>query len=176
MKQTGILIFLLISLTVNAQVSKDSELFRTLKTQDSTFFEQGFNQCDMEYLKGHISDDLKFFHDQGGFQDKDIFFDRVKKSICSGSEKKPIRKVDTNSLEVFPLYNNGELYGAIQTGIHNFYLREQNKEDKWSSTAKFTHVWILDNGIWKISEVLSYDHQDKVMERSLSSPPEISHP
>jgi len=30
---------------------------------------------------------------------------------------------------VFPLYNNGALYGAIQHGIHNFFIREAGKED-----------------------------------------------
>ncbi|MBE0663480.1 MAG: nuclear transport factor 2 family protein [Bacteroidales bacterium] len=160
MKQLIILILLLVSYTVKAQVNRDSDLFRDLKTQDSAFFERGFNQCDLEYLNNKISDDLKFYHDQSGFQNKDAFFENVQKYICSDSEKKPVRKVDANSLEVFPLYNNGKLYGAIHTGIHHFYLRENGKEDVWTSTAKFTHVWVLENEIWKLSEVLSYDHQD----------------
>ncbi len=43
--------------------------------------------------------------------------------------KKPIRKVDAESLDVFPLYSDGKLYGAIQTGIHHFYIREKDKKD-----------------------------------------------
>lgn len=160
MKQIGILVLLLISYTIQAQVKKDSDLFRALKTQDSTFFELGFNQCDLEYLKVHIADDLRFYHDQGGFQDRNAFFENTQKYICSNAAQKPIRKADTKSLEVFPLFNDGKLYGAIQTGIHHFYLREKGKDDVWTSTAKFTHVWILDNQNWKLSEVLSYDHQD----------------
>lgn len=35
---------------VHAQVGKDSELFLTLKKQDSVFFARGFNQCDLTYL------------------------------------------------------------------------------------------------------------------------------
>lgn len=148
------------------QVNKDSDLFRQLKNQDSTFFERGFNLCDVEYLKNHISDDLKFYHDQGGFQDRNAFFENVQKYICSDAEKKPIRRVDTNSLEVFPLHNNGKLYGAIQTGIHHFYIKENGKEDVWTSTARFTHVWTLNNEIWKLTEVLSYDHQQPVIEKN----------
>ncbi|HAF29941.1 MAG TPA: serine hydrolase [Bacteroidales bacterium] len=148
-----------------AQTDKYSDLFIELKKQDSIFFERGFNQCDMEYLKNHMADDLKFFHDQSGFQDRDAFFENTQKYICSESEKKPIRKVDANSLEVFPLYNNGKIYAAIQKGIHHFYLREKGKEDVWTSTAKFTHVWILDKGFWKLSEVLSYDHQNQIVEK-----------
>lgn len=160
------LVFLLLTiLSAKAQVDKNSDLFIELKTQDSTLFELGFNQCDLEYLKNHISDDLKFYHDQSGFQNRDDFLENTQKYICSDSGKKPIRKVDANSLEVFPLYNNGKLYGAIQKGVHHFYLKENGNVDLWTSTAKFTHVWLLDNGIWKVGEVLSYDHQDPDVEK-----------
>ncbi len=162
-------VIILSILSADAQIDKSSTLFIELKKQDSIFFERGFNQCDLEYLKNHIAFDLKFYHDQSGFQNRNVFFENTKKYICSGSEKKPIRKLDTNSLEVFPLFNNGKLYGAIQKGVHHFYLREKSKEEIWTSTAKFTHIWILDDDIWKLSEVLSYDHQDPVIENGKGS-------
>lgn len=148
-----------------AQIDKNSDLFIELKKQDSIFFERGFNNCDMDYLESHIAEDLKFYHDQSGFQDRNTFFENTRKYICSNSEKKPIRKVDTSTLEVYPLYNNGKIYGGIQKGIHYFYLRENGKKDTLTSAAKFTHVWILDKEIWKLSEVLSYDHHDPVIEK-----------
>ena len=151
-----------------AQVDKSSGLFVELKKQDSIFFERGFNQCDLDYLESRIAEDLKFYHDQSGFQNKKSFFENTQKYICSDSDKKPIRKVDSNNLEVFPLYNNGKTYGAIQKGIHHFYLREMGKDDVWTSTAKFTHIWVLDDEIWKLSEVLSYDHQDAIVENQES--------
>jgi len=164
MRQISIIVLLVISFTAKAQVKKDSKLFRQFEIQDSTFFERGFNQCDLVYLENHISDDLKFYHDQSGFQDRAAFFENTRKYICTTSGIKPIRKVDANSLEVFPLYDNGKLYGAIQHGIHYFYLREEGKEDLWTSTAKFTSVWVFENEIWKLSEVLSYDHQNPVVD------------
>jgi hypothetical protein len=156
-------IFLLVLLTVStvvAQTDKKSALFVELKQQDSLFFEKSFNQCDIAYLESRMAQDLKFYHDQSGFQDRTKFFENIKQYICAPSSKKPIRKVDVNSLEVYPLYNNGKLYGAIQMGVHHFYIREQGKEDTHTSTAKFTHVWLMQEGIWKLSEVLSYDHQE----------------
>jgi len=164
MKQVYSILLILFSLTSDAQVNKDSDLFLEFKKQDSIFFERGFNLCDLAYLESRISDNLKFYHDQSGFQDRKAFFENTEKYICSDSEQKPIRKVDANSLVVFPLYNNGSLYGVIQKGIHHFYLREKGKEDIWTSTAKFTTVWVLEDKIWKISEVLSYDHQDPMIE------------
>ena len=142
------------------QVSAESELFISLKAQDSVFFERGFNQCDLEYLESVVADDLRFYHDQSGVQDRKVFFENTKKYICGSSDQKPIRKVEESSLVVYPLYQNGNLYGAIQHGEHHFYIRENGKEDVYTSMAKFTHVWLLENEVWKLSEVLSYDHQN----------------
>lgn len=161
MKYLIIIAIFLIPMTASTQLSPDSDLFRELQKQDSTLFERGYNQCDVVNLKKHISDDLRFYHDQGGITDKKAFLENTEKYLCSNPDSKPIRKLVANSLEVFPLYNgNGVIYGAIQNGVHNFYLRSEGKEDEWTSIAKFTHVWILENEIWKLQEVLSYDHQD----------------
>lgn len=154
------LLLLIGTYSVNAQVEKSTPLFTELKKQDSIFFEKGFNQCDLSYLEAHIAKDLKFYHDQGGFQDRKMFFENTKINICSSPEKKPIRKVDTTSLEVFPLFNNGKLYGAIQKGVHQFYIRENGKVGLPTSTARFTHVWLLEQDVWKLGEALSYDHHD----------------
>ena len=144
----------------NAQVAKTSQLFLDLKKQDSVFFERAFNLCDMDYLVKAIHKDLLFFHDQSGIQTKADFLENTKKNICANHNVKPIRKVDENSFEVFPLYNNGKLYGAIQSGRHSFYIREPNKADVATSEAKFTHVWLLEDGNWLLKEVLSFDHRD----------------
>lgn len=159
MKTLPLLFFLSFVHMAYAQVQENSSFFLELKSQDSVFFERGFNRCDLNYLKEKVADDLRFYHDQGGFQDKTKFLENTANNICGPGDKKPIRKVDAESLEVFPMSSDGKLYGAIQTGIHHFYLREKGKEDLWTSTAKFTHLWILEEGTWKLKEVLSYDHQ-----------------
>lgn len=146
--------------SLQGQIRKDSELFSELKIQDSIFFEQAFNQCNLEYLDKVIHKDLNFYHDQGGIQDKVALIENTKKNICSDPNKKPIRKVIEQSLEVFPLYDNGVLYGAIHRGDHNFYIRESNKEDIHTSGAKFTNLYLLKNGKWILKEVLSFDHND----------------
>jgi hypothetical protein len=144
-----------------AKAQEKNALFQELKHQDSIFFERGFNRCDLAYLENQVADNLRFYHDQGGIQDKTKFLESTTNNICGAGDKKPIRKVAPESLEVFPLYTNGKLYGAIQTGIHHFYLREKDKKDLWTSTAKFTHVWILEKERWILTEVLSYDHQSE---------------
>ena len=161
-KQLGIfsLILFLSAGNLNAQIDKNSPLFLELKKQDSLFFERGFNNCDLAYLEKSVDENLKFYHDNGGFQDKKLFLERTKQNICGNPNQKPIRKVIESSVEVFPLYNNGELYGAIQTGEHQFFTREKNKKDVLGGEAKFTSVWTKKDGNWMISDVLSYDHGD----------------
>ncbi|WP_294302839.1 class A beta-lactamase-related serine hydrolase [uncultured Chryseobacterium sp.] len=155
---SSVMIFLFFSGTVDAQIDKNSDLFSELKKQDSIFFERGFNNCDMTYLEKAVDENLKFYHDKGGFQDKKLFLERTRENICSDPLKKPVRKVVSGSLEVFPLYSDGNLYGAIQTGEHQFYIREPHKEDVLSGRAKFTTVWTKKDGNWIMSDVLSYDH------------------
>lgn len=158
-KYITIALFLIISSHLNAQVAKDSELFKTLKSHDSTFFERSFNQCDLKYLENATHKNLTFYHDKGGIQNKKQFLAAVKKNICGDTSKKPIRKVDASSLEVFPMYKNDELYGVVQTGAHSFYIREKDKEDAYSGKAKFIHLYLLINERWILKEVISFDHQ-----------------
>ncbi|MCL9805476.1 nuclear transport factor 2 family protein [Flavobacterium amniphilum] len=162
MKTNIIILISLISLLsnkLNAQVSKESELFEKLKIQDSIFFERSFNQCDFKYLENAIHKDLTFYHDKSGIQNRKQFLEIAKKSLCGDNIKKPIRKVDTKSLEVFPMYKNNVLYGVVQTGVHSFYIREKNKEDLFTGKAKFIHLYLLIDSKWILKEVISFDHQ-----------------
>jgi len=163
MKQINLLctlVFVLFSNISNAQISKDSGLFIELKKTDSLFFEECFNKCNFELLETYIPNDFEFYHDINGAQNRKQFFTSFRESICSNIEKKPIRKVVEESLEVYPLKNNGVLYGAIQKGIHLFYVKELHKELYLTNIAKFTSLWNLNNGNWKLSRVLSYDHKE----------------
>jgi len=159
MKQILLVLFALAVSNIWAQVDSTSELYITLQKQDSTLFEKGFNQCDSISLDKMIARELRFYHDQSGVQDRKVFFENVAKYICSNPQQKPIRRLEEGSLVVFPLYNEGILYGAIQHGVHNFYIIEEGEEERWTSTAKFTHVWILEEDSFKLREALSYDHQ-----------------
>lgn len=143
-----------------SQVKRDSDLYLQLKVLDSLLFEKGFNECVLEAFQDQISDDLEFYHDQGGVStSKAAFLKDVKQNICSSPLKKPIRKLKEETLEVYPLYDAGILYGAIQKGEHEFFIKEPGKDLYLTSTAKFTHVWLLKEDIWLLKRVLSYDHE-----------------
>lgn len=144
----------------SAQVEPSSELFQTIKKMDGILFENGFNKCLLSEMEPFISNDLEFYHDQGGISNtKENFLLTLKQNICSNPERKPIRKLIEKSVEVFPLYENSVLYGALQNGIHEFYMKESDKDLYLTSTAKFSHLWIKEGDNWVLKRVFSYDHK-----------------
>ncbi|QTD38227.1 nuclear transport factor 2 family protein [Polaribacter batillariae] len=141
----------------NAQESKNSELYQILKSKDSIIFENAFNTCNFKELETIISNNFEFYHDVGGIQNKKQFFKTVKENICPNPDNFA-RNLVENSLEVFPMKKNGQLYGAIQKGKHTFQ-EKQNGKLTTIGIADFTHLWILENKIWKLKRVLSYNHK-----------------
>jgi CubicO group peptidase (beta-lactamase class C family) len=142
-----------------AQADETSKLFVQLKTMDSLLFEEGFNKCNLRIVDSIVSDDFEFYHDQNGIQDKPLFLKGFKESLCSDPDIKPIRKLVVGTLTVFPLSNEGIVYGAIQNGVHEFYIREPNKKLYKTSVAPFTSLWLIEEGEWLLKRVLSYNHQ-----------------
>ncbi|MCI2229543.1 nuclear transport factor 2 family protein [Polaribacter sp. MSW13] len=142
---------------MNAQVDKNSDLHKTLKSKDSIIFERTFNKCEIEKLEPIIAEDFEFYHDIAGIQNRKEFINAVKNNICSkpGNNKRNLVK---GSLEVFEMKNNNKIYGAIQKGKHTFQQKIDGKM-KTLGIADFTHLWILENNIWKLKRVLSYNHQ-----------------
>lgn len=142
-----------------AQADIDSDLFKTLKAQDSILFERGFNECDLSPMIELLSDDLEFYHDLGGFQNKEAFINAMKENICGDALQKPIRKLVPGTMKVFPLYNGPDLYAALQEGRHEFYIKEPNKGLYLTGEALFSILWVNEEGEWKAKRVYSYDHK-----------------
>lgn len=151
----------LFSLTTSAkaQVAENSALFKTIMTLDNQLFEEGFNQCQLARFEALIPADVAFYHDKGGAQDRKEFLDGFRKNICANPEGKPLRTLVPGSTRIFPMSDNGVLYGAVQTGEHTFHMKGKSPAAEGYTTAKFTHLWLLKNGRWQLQNALSYDHQ-----------------
>ncbi len=161
-KNVAIVVTMLISFGM-AQLalgqSNGQELFDILKEKDSLIFDASFETCNLKLLSELITDDFEFYHDQGGITTtKDAFLEDTKNGLCNLSYDAR-RELDLSSLQVFPLFNKGELYGAIQKGVHHFFAKEEGQPERETSVAKFTHLWILTDDKWKLKRVLSYDHR-----------------
>lgn len=147
--------------TVQSLTHEEDSIFNIIKEKDSLLFQIGFNQIDTSQVKALITANFEFYHDEHGVTDsKRAFIHNI--DIIRDLPFKTWRTLVTESMEVFPLYKNNskELYGAIQNGVHEFYQQNEGEDARKTNTARFTHLWIIENGKWKLKRVLSYDHQD----------------
>ncbi|MBA5793438.1 class A beta-lactamase-related serine hydrolase [Flavobacterium sp. xlx-214] len=152
----GILFLIICSNKIFAQTENPTTLYKTILSKDSLLFEVGFNQCNITQFENLLSENLKFYHDKDGISDKAKFIADLKKGICDNLENRQVKRfLIRDKTEIFPLYKNGELYGAVQNGEHSFSEKRENQ----AGIAKFTNLWELENGEWKLKESFSFDHQ-----------------
>lgn len=123
-------------------------LYATIAALDTKLFE-AYNHCDLDTMSSLVADDLEFYHDKTGLSvGKQPFLDAIKNNICTSHTQ---RTLVPGSLDVYPLKG----YGAVELGVHRF----QHAGDPGTGEAKFVMVWQNKGGIWKITRVISYDHE-----------------
>ena len=156
--------------TAKAQVAENSTLYQSIMRMDQQLFERGFNRCQLNTTAALVNNELAFFHDRGGMQNRAEFLLAMKNNVCANPEGKPVRTLIAGSTKIFALENNGVLYGAVQHGEHRFNLKGKDTAKDGYTIAKFTHVWLLDNGKWTLKTAISYDHQQKFEKFTTSTP------
>ena len=130
----------------------------TILQKDSLFWTV-YNTCATDRYKEFFSEDVEFYHDKGGMMHGlDSLVASAKRNLCGINNFRLRREAVEGSVKVFPLQKSGVIYGAILSGEHVFYILEKGKEPKLDGLAKFTHLWLLQNGEWKMTRILSYDH------------------
>jgi hypothetical protein len=146
------------ALTVFAQES-DQAVKATIIRQDSLFW-QAYNTCNTAVFNQFFSEDVEFYHDKGGItMGLPALIASFKKGACSETNAFRLRREAVEgSYKAFLLKKNDTIYGAILSGEHLFYVVEKGKDERLDGLAKFTHLWMLKDGAWKMTRVLSYDH------------------
>lgn len=161
---------LFITTLLTAQVDRKSDLYKTIISKDSLLFNVGFNTCDISQFENLLSEKFEFFHDKDSISNKKLFLHNLQNGLCSSPTSfQARRELLPESTEIYPLYKKEKLYGAIQTGIHQFYETIENRKEVFGSSAKFTHLWLLENDVWQLTESLSYDHQINLLDVTKSS-------
>lgn len=163
-KHNGILLlFLLVFYQYGyTQVEKTSALYQTILSNDSLLFNVGFNTCNIQQFENLLSKRLKFYHDKNGVSDQVKFLSDLKNGLCKNPGIRQVKRILVpESTEIFPLYKNGILYGAIQNGEHLFYEDQKSQP----GSASFSNVWEIEDGNWKLVTSLSFNHQAYSIEK-----------
>ena len=162
-KKILVLLFIIAGIAGEAQSDVNSDLHKILMKKDSILFDAAFNECDTETLSNLFTKDFEFYHDKSGATEGRTNFVNQIANGCSNRDPElpqPAKRILVEgSVKVYPLYNNGQIYGAIQHGVHTFEFLNAEHEYQKGDIAKFTHLWVLEDGHWKIKRELSYDHQ-----------------
>lgn len=128
------------------EITVAKEFYDNIVYLDSLFFDS-YNRCNIAVMDSLMSDDLEFYHDQGGFSNsKKETMNAVRKNICG----KVTRELLKGSIEVYQINN----YGAVQMGFHGFH-NNQEKDPGPTHFSKFVHIWRLQNNRWQITRVIS---------------------
>lgn len=134
------------------------KLAATIILKDSLFW-QAYNNCDTSKMHEFLAEDLEFYHDKGGATfGAAKLLEVSQKNLCSNIDYRLRREAVPGTVKVFPMESDGTIYGAVISGEHYFYIREKGKDEFRDGWAKFTHLWLLKEGIWKMSRILSFDH------------------
>jgi len=141
---------------VHAQSDSQSDaLFKTIQALDTKLFD-AYNHCDLATLGAMVSDDLEFYHDQTGLEvGKAPFLAAIKQNICGKVE----RTLLPDTLEVYPLKG----FGAVELGIHRFH--HPGRPEDGMGDAKFVTLWQNKDGAWKVTRVISYEHNHGLLAR-----------
>lgn len=129
-----------------------------LEDLDSLLYTAAYNNRDTGIARALIHDDFELYHDRTGMlTDMDTIMASeimIQRFQDIGNHYK--RKLQPGSLRSYPLYDGKQLYGAIQEGINHYHKAETGDLE---GTGHFIHLWIRENGQWKLKRVISYNHR-----------------
>lgn len=107
-----------------------------------------YNACNLAAFGNLLAPDVEFYHDKGGLmQGRQPVADAVEKNICG----KVRRELIPGTLHSYPMDN----YGLVQLGEHRFCSPSTNQCE---GIARFVHLWQKKDGAWRVTRIISYDH------------------
>ena len=150
-------------LSPEATAQTAQEKLTTAILEKESGFWAVYNTCDLESLRGFFAGDVEFYHDKGGVTvGIGGMMESIKTNLCGSSNSRLRREAVVGTTNVFPLQRGKEIYGAIMSGEHVFYITTKGKPEFLDGRANFTHVWLLKNGEYKMARILSFDHRPAV--------------
>ena len=129
-------------------------LKETILALDSALF-GAFNACDLEQWKGFLDENIEFYQDNDDVTTTRKALEASFLDRCDAAGRASLqRELVLETVEVHPIQG----YGAVQLGAHRFWLMRDGIRDQLASTPRFVHLWRHQDGVWRITRVISYGH------------------
>lgn len=135
-------------------------LTAALAARDAEFFSLLFEGCDADALGSMLTSDFEMYHDRDGVVARNAGeLLAGYREFCTQRQApdawRSRRALVASTLNVHPVPG----YGAIEDGEHLFYERQGEGPERLAGHARFTQLWRLDGGAWKLARVFSYAHR-----------------
>jgi ketosteroid isomerase-like protein len=130
-------------------IHSQAELDKAIVALDAALFD-AYNRCDLKTFASFFTDDVEFYHDQGGLTRGGAdLTESIRKNICG----RVTRELVPGTIEAHLMKG----YGAVEMGVHLFH-HPGHEDTEPVGEGKFIHLWRYKDGAWKITRAISYDH------------------
>lgn len=145
--------------TPPAEIPQGPALIEAVTASDAAFFALFFEGCDPDRLATMVTDDFEFFDDRGGLMTTTgAAFVEQYRTRCEARRApdgwRTRRELVPGTLHIYRM----NAYGAVETGEHLFYEAHGDGPLALAGRARFSQIWKLEDGRWKLARVFSYDH------------------
>ena len=155
---TALFAALLLGQVQPVELHDGPELTAIIAARDAELFHVMFDLCDPIALSGMVTDDLEFYHDRGGLTATGATFVADYGEACAGKVGPDAfhsrRELVPESLRVYAIPG----VGAVEEGSHLFYERQGDGPEHLVGRARFSVLWRLEDGNWRLARAFSIDH------------------
>tara|TARA_R110002167_G_scaffold21029_10_gene76579 strand:- start:1782 stop:2270 length:489 start_codon:yes stop_codon:yes gene_type:complete len=134
------------------------ELTALIADRDTTLFHVMFDQCDPAALADLVTEDIEFYHDRGGLTATRASFVDDYATGCTARQApdafRSRRELVPGTLKVYAIPG----VGAVEEGSHLFYERQGDGPEHLVGRARFSVLWRLEDGHWRLARAFSIDH------------------
>ncbi|WP_373395860.1 nuclear transport factor 2 family protein [Algoriphagus halophilus] len=141
-------------------IGSDSSSIKQQILEFNSDYWKAYNACDVEKILSMESEDIEFYHDRGGLTIGQSESKKVWENFCKKKEWK-LEAILMDDIKVYELKDSGNLYAAIIIGELSFHAIRLSDGEKFpAGFSSYTTVLNYENGEWRMSRALSYNHRD----------------
>jgi hypothetical protein len=133
-------------------------LTAAIAERDAELFSVMFDRCEPAALADLVTADLEFYHDRGGLTATRAAFVEDYARGCVAKQApdafRSRREIVPGTLRVYPIPG----VGAVEEGSHLFYERQGDGPEHLVGRARFSVLWRLEDGHWRLARAFSIDH------------------